>query len=327
MNATGYIKQTLPPFNNRRLVAASCPCGKSNKDGKFAPFKGFTDKGYCHSCGETFLPELKKESFPKNDRFLFPRTKGEETRKRPEPVSYLPFDLLEKTLAGYEKNHFATYLIALFGEIVAYDLIDSFFIGTARKPEGATVFPQIDVNANFRQAKVILYDPATGNRRKDITPFQIAKKMLGEDANVQSCFFNEVGLTLYPQKPVAICESEKSAILASMFIPSFVWLATGGKNGVKWTDYEVCKVLKGRTVLLYPDIQAYDKWLQDAEEIRKKVACKIVVSDLLEKNATPEQRERKLDIADFLINRCTQTGLALSTTGYPAAWDYTIENC
>ena len=33
-----------------------CPCNKSNKDGKFVPFKDHTRFGYCHSCEKSFSP-------------------------------------------------------------------------------------------------------------------------------------------------------------------------------------------------------------------------------------------------------------------------------
>ena len=34
----------------------TCPCGKSNKDGKFVSFVGLEGqgKGFCHSCAKTF---------------------------------------------------------------------------------------------------------------------------------------------------------------------------------------------------------------------------------------------------------------------------------
>ena len=55
-------------FDNNRRKVESCPCGKSNKDGKFATFKGFDNKGYCHSCDETFFPD-KEYKF---ERYIAP---------------------------------------------------------------------------------------------------------------------------------------------------------------------------------------------------------------------------------------------------------------
>ena len=321
-------KQTLPPFDKRRRssVAKFCPCGKKNHDGKFAPFKGYEDKGYCHSCGEKFLPELKKD-----DRFQFPTPKRNETgNKETKPVSSfhtlkekkqetpdcLPFDLIEQSMKHYEQNYFVQYLVKLFREKRAMQLVDDFLIGTARN--GGTVFHQIDFKANLRQSKIIVYDPETGKRRKDVAPYQVARKLLGEVANIQPCFFNECDLTLFPDKPVAIVESEKTAILCSVFLPKYVWLATGGKNGIKW-NYETCHVLKKRIVILYPDLDAYENWTQAAEELKKVVNCKIAVSDLLEKYATEEQRKSKLDLADFIIKQ-DESKLAITDESYPVVW-------
>ena len=45
---------------------------------------------------------------------------------------------------------------------------------------------------------------------------------------------------------------------------------------------------KGRTVLLFPDADAYAEWKQRAESM---YFCKVVVSDIIERNATPKQKE------------------------------------
>ena len=45
--------------NRARRSIKECPCGKQNKDGKFCPFKGYTDKGHCFSCGKTSFPNAQ----------------------------------------------------------------------------------------------------------------------------------------------------------------------------------------------------------------------------------------------------------------------------
>lgn len=60
------------------------------------------------------------------------------------------------------------------------------------------------------------------------------------------------------------------------------------------------RVLAGRTVLLFPDADAYAEWKQRAECIS---FCKVIVSDLIEKNATPEQKAAHIDIADWIVFR------------------------
>jgi hypothetical protein len=46
-----------------------------------------------------------------------------------------------------------------------------------------------------------------------------------------------------------------------------VWLAAGNLNEL---SIEKCQVLKGRDVMLYPDLGAFDKWSEKATEIKKQ---------------------------------------------------------
>jgi len=55
--------------------------------------------------------------------------------------------------------------------------------------------------------------------------------------------------------------------------------------------------LKGRNVVLFPDLGGFDKWLIKAEEI--KTICYVKVSDLLEKNASSEAKNKGYDLAIF----------------------------
>ena len=99
-------------------------------------------------------------------------------------------------------------------------------------------------------------------------------------------------------KPVAIVESEKTALVAALFIPDFIWLATGGMHGC--FNGEAMQVLDGREVILFPDLKATEEWRQRLpmlESFCRRATC----SDMLERIATGAQREAGLDIADFLL--------------------------
>lgn len=129
-------------------------------------------------------------------------------------------------------------------------------------------------------------------------------------------------MTLYPEKHVAIVESEKTAIICSVYYPNYVWIATGGINGCKWTERDVCKALEGREVVLFPDLNCFDKWSEKAKEIQSIVSCKIRVSSILEKNSTEEQRSKGFDLADFVLVTDKTFGIALTDEeGYPIIWD------
>lgn len=48
----------------------------------------------------------------------------------------------------------------------------------------------------------------------------------------------------------------------------------------------------------FPDIDGYDEWRKKAKNYPM---LDITISDLPERSATPEQRERQVDIADLLL--------------------------
>lgn len=73
-------------------------------------------------------------------------------------------------------------------------------------------------------------------------------------------------------------ESENTAILATHYLPQFLWLATGGKCSC--INREAIKSLQGREAMLVPDL-----------------------------NATDEERTQGLDIADYLIAEQTPHGI------------------
>jgi hypothetical protein len=95
---------------------------------------------------------------------------------------------------------------------------------------------------------------------------------------------------------VAIVESEKTAIIASVYLPQFIWLAVGSKTNL---TNERMKVLTGRKVVLFPDLNCFDLWQSKAIEFSKITS--ISVSDLLERKATTEERKAGLDLADYLL--------------------------
>lgn len=63
---------------------------------------------------------------------------------------------------------------------------------------------------------------------------------------------------------------------------------------------DAMQILRGREVILMPDLGASNEWHNKAE-LLKPICKSISVSDVLEKCATEEQRNAGLDIADFLL--------------------------
>jgi hypothetical protein len=99
-------------------------------------------------------------------------------------------------------------------------------------------------------------------------------------------------------KPVAIVESEKTALVAAYYLPEYVWLATGGKNGC--INADALRVLRGCQVILYPDIGATDQWRQKLSLLRS-LGIEAILFNFLEEVATDDERTAGLDIADYLL--------------------------
>lgn len=228
-------------------------------------------------------------------------------------ASTIPYDIFKLSLQNRTANHFVNFLKMLLGTKGAGRLVEQYFIGTSNRWDGATIFYQIDIQGSVRAGKVMLFNPMTGKRVKE--PYNHLTWVHAEhrlaDYRLQQCFFGEHLLALEPDKPVAIVESEKTAVIASAYLPEFIWLATGSKGGL---TIEKCQVLQGRKVVLYPDLNCFDDWKAKAKELRNIAV--ISVSALLEYRATTEEKEQGLDLADYLIRLKLQQQSATASTTY-----------
>lgn len=142
-------------FDRNRKRVEFCPCGKSNKDGKFSPFIGAIHYGMCHSCGQIFRPAPGLQTNKPIKQF------------KPKPPSYIESDVFKKSLSSYHKNAFIDYLMLHFNKETVVRLIEKYHIGTSKHWNGATVFWQMDINGRVRTGKVMLYDQKTGRRVKE----------------------------------------------------------------------------------------------------------------------------------------------------------------
>ncbi len=221
----------------------------------------------------------------------------------PQPqVSFLPYTWVEQSMQKFDINPLYRYLATVAGKEKMNRLFNLYKVGTSKMWNGSTVFWQIDINGNVRAGKIMGYDATTGHRIKQ--PFNQVNWVHSvrkiPDFHMKQCLLGEHLLANASSmaRTVAIVESEKTALVAALFIPDLVWLATGGMHGC--FNCEAMQVLKGREVLLFPDLKATDEWrrkVQMLQSICKSATC----SGLLEEMATDEQREAGLDIADFLL--------------------------
>ena len=224
--------------------------------------------------------------------------------RKPEPLpepSLIDTQIMRASMTRYNENNLCRWLCLVFGEDRALELTAAYQIGTSKHWPGSSVFWQIDRDGKIRTGKIMLYNSDTGRRVKE--PFNhiqwVHKVIKIEPYHLQQCLFGEHLLSMDIDKPVAIVESEKTAIVASGFIPEYLWLATAGKNNL---SEDKLKVLQGRKVTLFPDLMACDKW----KEIANGVSG-VTVSDVLERRASEADRAKGLDLADYLLRENRQT--------------------
>lgn len=217
-----------------------------------------------------------------------------EPMPEPEP-SFIDIETAGRSLTGYGHNNFARWLCSVFGEEAAFQLVDAYHVGTSRHWPGASIFWQQDVTCRIRGGKIMLYDVITGRRVK--APFNhvqwVHKVLKIEPYHLRQCLFGEHLLQQDRDKPVAVVESEKTAIVAAGFMPEIIWLATAGKGNLK---AEKLDLLRGRNVTLFPDLGGFVRWKAIAEQTPG-----VKVSDVLERRASEEDRAAGLDLADYLL--------------------------
>lgn len=203
------------------------------------------------------------------------------------PTDYIPEEMMIRTLRT--DNAFLRWLTRYFSLSDVAQAIERYRIGDAKGDR--VIFWQIDQEDRIRTGKIMMYDEFTGKRVKNVSgSFDWVHRKVKNPYQLSQCLY---GLHLVNgEKPIAVVESEKSAIIASLTIPEFTWVSTGSKQNFRQLDD-----LKGYDVTMFPDLGAYDVWKKYAQKFGFKV------STMLEQIASEEEREKGLDIADFIIKQ------------------------
>lgn len=197
------------------------------------------------------------QRYPDGERYTVAEPVKIQPRKR---LEYAGDDLHVST----DSNLFdwAEGLIGLNDAILAWSDYNVGCIG------GRVIWWQIDRDGVVRTGKVMSYRSDGHRDKSDIFPVTWAHKhpqlkSLFKGEELQQCLFGEHLLASNLNKPVALVESEKTAVVMSRFMPEYVWLATGGSQGIK--SNERLAPLIGRKVFLIPDNGQYYSWMRAAE--------------------------------------------------------------
>lgn len=191
-----------------------------------------------HSCEYHYTPSMFFNDNPhaKDYAPTMQHTKVKETTPKRQAVNELPQKLVSTLLSPEHKNNLYTALCSFFDGGDVAKAFNLYKIGAATGSlSGSTVFFQVDSEGKFRGGKIVEYDSSTAKRIKNVEyectwVHSFYKNSIQENYELRQCLFGQHLLSQFPQKQIALVESEKTALIGSIVMPEYVWLATGGAN-------------------------------------------------------------------------------------------------
>lgn len=308
--------------SSKKYLCPSPGCGKKT-------FVRFVD---------SLTGELQPEQYGRCDRedscgyYMYPKTDWldsanlsksfairRETQPRKEKrLLYIPWEALKTTLGGYSECAFFNYLSNrgvpdnLLEEIISMYLLGTIQSGYLR---GALTIPFVNENDQVAFVQVKQFDEqnktvktsALHSLLKDKPGNQWIEEYEQNEKKV-SCFFGAHLLKKYPRNPIALVEAPKTAIYGTCYYGEpkddndLLWLAVYNKSSLTEDKF---KVLKGRNIVVFPDLSAnggtFNEWKIKVEQFAQKLPkTKVVFNDFLELYAPDELRQRGGDLADYL---------------------------
>ena len=252
--------------------------------------------GRCNriiKCGYFKSPtRVNNFNYEKNDEFVEPK------------IEYLDKKVFQFFESTNFNNPLFVFLKSYFDESKVEVVLKLYQVKTEKNNgEILTIFPQFDLEFNLRTVKKMKYNSQTGKRSKSFFQWYNPNK-----SNLKQCLF---GLHLlnhpeFKKLKIIIVESEKTALLGMLYFKNkYLFLATGGLMNL---TKEKLKTLETREIILMPDLSpidsknsAFEYWRTKSEKFSNELNCSISISNLLEENATIQQRNLQFDLGDFII--------------------------
>ena len=205
-----------------------------------------------------------------------------------------------------------------------------FHLGTTK--DKRVVYWQIDAEGRVRDGKLMAYDehchrvkPSDHDTQSSVSwaGYEFTKcGLLDKNWEATHCLFGLHQLNSRPDDTVCIVEAEKTAVICSQKFKDCIWMAAGG---LEQLSLDKLRPLVGRQVIIYPDTdpegETFKKWYDIAWRARCELEMDIAICDVLEKNATPEQKEAKIDLVDFIEKDILNANDAPVAEDMPAAED------
>jgi predicted RNA-binding Zn-ribbon protein involved in translation (DUF1610 family) len=294
----------LEPYKSKSSRYTCPACGQKRVFSRYVDDAGQPideTVGRCNrevECGYHLKP---REFFAQHPTFDW--TPRPATTKSPpaQPVlTEIPGHYFERSQANREPNAFVRFLLSRYNRADVVRVCEAYGVGDF---ESFTTFWRKDTGGKLWTAKLVKYDAATGKRCKGdgysmdwLHALLKRRGVLPENSDYRRVLFG-AHLVTDDAATVAIVEAEKTAIVAALELPEFVWLASGGRTQI---NVEKLAQLGQRRALLFPDGDTFEEWSKLAQRARAN-GLDVHVSDLLETELTEEQKRAGYDLADYFL--------------------------
>lgn len=186
--------------------------------------------------------------------------------------------------------------------------------------EGAVCFPFIDYSGRLHYIQVKRFDERLKTVKTTSGAYLYKKYLEGNKQPIPEwytrydkqplkvgCLFGE-HLLKHTDKPVALVEAPKTALIASLFYRDYLWLAVYSLDAFKISRL---KILAGHSVVVFPDTstdsKAFNKWYQIGQQAMDEIpGLNLCFNDVLECITTPEQKEKGYDLADYILDKFSE---------------------
>lgn len=278
---------------------------------------------YVYDDNERYRPLKSGQNHSKTSKQTSSMTQNTISTKEScnEADNTLPFDLVTRSFS-YETT-FCKSLVStgILSEEQMQQAARLYHLGATH--DGGVIFWNIDETQQLREGKIMWYKDDCHRDHKHV-PSTISSRLIKRGLILRSwtarkCFFGQHLLrnddvSGYTNKIIAIVESEKTAVICSQLLPDYTWLSCGGLSQlIPEMFVPLSRFLSSlpmgkdgkRGIVVFPDTDlkgdAHRQWTERCKEASKLTNQPIYVSPLLERHASEDQKRRKIDIADFII--------------------------
>jgi hypothetical protein len=253
-------------------------------------------------------------------------------------TNMIPFSLVEK-YSSYNSD-FCEFLVMEFDADTAKRVVSDYALGSI---DGKTICWNITPDGKVLGGQVIAFD--TNGRVKNPWLESMMPTHSYEDISLMGWYVRETGfnndvtsisdflspdlgtgdlayrfvetpslfglhlIKTYPNRPIAVTETHRAALIGYALQPSMNWLATG--CNVMDMDINILRPLKGKSMVVFPTNHDYYDWQKLARQVDW---CNLVISDMMESTSTDwVQDVGDYLLADYRANSCDMSAPTTAT--------------